>query len=84
MTTETLLPPQRDSHAQAGRLWKSEHVAQVTIIDGVPTPLHVRRHDVQTDSTTALPMTEVTYDVTLPEEMCDPKQFRTTVAAPVW
>ena len=23
-------------------------------------------------------------DVTLPEEMCDPRQLRTTVASPVW
>ena len=41
-------------------------------------------HDVQTDSTTMLQMTEVTYNVTLPDEMFDPKQLRTTVASPVW
>lgn len=84
VTTETLLPLQRDYYDLAGQLWKTEYFDQVTVIDGSPTPLRVRMHDMQQDTTTLLQMSEVTYNVELPDEMFDPQRLRATVASPVW
>lgn len=84
VAVDSLLPLQRDYYDRAGRLWKSEYFDQVTMIDGVPTPLRVRMHDVQADSTTELQMSEVRYDVELPDALFDPEQLRTAVDSPLW
>jgi len=83
VTTDTLLPLQRDYYDRAGHLWKTEHFDQVTVLDGIPTPLRVRMHEVQQDTTTILQMSEVTYNVDLPDALFDPQRQRTTVVSPL-
>ena len=49
----------------------------------IPTPLRVRMHEVQQDTTTILQMSEVTYNVDLPDALFDPQRLRTTVVSPL-
>lgn len=84
VATESLLPLQRDYYDRAGRLWKTEFFEQMSVIDGVPTPLRIRMHDVQRDSTTELQMSEVRYDVELPDVLFDPQRLRETVTSSLW
>jgi outer membrane lipoprotein-sorting protein len=84
VATDSLLPLQRDYYDRAGRLWKAEFFEQVSVINGVPTPLRIRMHDVQQDSTTELHMSEVRYDVELPDALFDPQQLRETVTSSLW
>lgn len=84
VAAESLLPLQRDYYDRAGRLWKTEVFDQVSIIDGIPTPLRIRMHDVQQDSTTELQMSEVRYDVELPDALFDPRRLRETVTSSLW
>jgi hypothetical protein len=84
VAADSLLPLQRDYYDRAGRLWKSEYFEQVTVIDGIPTPLRIRMHDLQADSTTELQMSEVRYDVEVPDALFDPEQLRAAVTSPLW
>jgi hypothetical protein len=43
-----------------------------------------RMPDVQQDTTTVLQMSEVTYNVDLPDALFDPQRLRTTVVSPLW
>jgi len=84
VTTETRLPVQRNYYDVAGRLWKIMTFDQVKTIDGIPTPLHIRLHDVQQDSTTNVTFSQVRYDVDLSETLFDPDHLPQTVEARWW
>jgi outer membrane lipoprotein-sorting protein len=84
VSAETLLPLQRDYYDRAGRLWKTALFDQVAVIDGVPTPLRVRMLEVQQDTSTELRMSEVRYDVELPDELFEPRRLREAIHSPLW
>jgi len=73
VAADSMLPLQRDFYNRAGELWKSEFFEQVTVIDGVPTPLRIRMQDVQLGTSTELRLSEVRTDVDIPDEFFDPK-----------
>jgi hypothetical protein len=76
MGAPTALP--LDSHAR-------EIIFFLFILFFVSSSLLLRRmHDVQQDTTTVLQMSEVTYNVDLPDALFDPQQLRTTVVSPLW
>jgi outer membrane lipoprotein-sorting protein len=84
IATDSLLPVQRDYYDVAGRLWKTMTFDQVRTIDGIPTPLHIRMHDVQQDSNTDVTFSEVHYGADLPEALFDSEHLPQTVESRWW
>ncbi len=84
VAADSLLPLQRDYYDRAGQLWKTEVFEQVTIIDDVPTPLRIRMHDLQQGTTTEVQMSEVRFDVDLPDALFHPERLREVVTSPLW
>src|SRR5215813_6840639 len=84
VAADSLLPLQRDYYDGAGELWKTEHFEQVSVIDGVPTPLHITMEDVQGKSSTELNVSEVRYDVDIPDAVFAPDRLPQVVAHPLW
>ncbi|MEW6297928.1 MAG: outer membrane lipoprotein-sorting protein [Thermodesulfobacteriota bacterium] len=84
IAADSLLPLRRDFYDRAGRLWKSEFFEEVATIDGKPTPLRVRMHDVRQDTVTELRVSDVRTDVELPDELFDPDQLPEVIGSPLW
>jgi hypothetical protein len=84
IAADSRLPVQRDYYDIAGQLWKMMTFDQVKTIDGIPTPLHIRMHDVQQDSATDVTFSEVHYGVQLSERLFTPEQLPQTVEARWW
>lgn len=84
VNADSLLPLQRDYYDTAGRLWKTVLFEQVSIIDGVPTPLRLRMQDLQQDTSTELTMSEVRYDADLPEALFEPSGLPQVATSPLW
>ena len=84
VTTDTMLPVQRNYYDVAGRLWKTMTFGRVKTIDDIPTPLHIRMRDVQQDTGTDVTFSEVRYDVDLPDTLFDPERLPQTVEARWW
>jgi outer membrane lipoprotein-sorting protein len=84
VTADSLLPLQREYYDRAGQLWKTEVFDQVTVIDGVPTPLRIRMHDLQQGTMTEVQMSEVRFDVDLPAPLFQPQRLREAVTSPLW
>src|SRR5262245_23869633 len=66
VSIDTMLPIEREYYDVAGQLWKRMTFDQVTTIDGVPSPLHIRMHDIQQNSSTDVTFSDVRYGVKLP------------------
>jgi len=84
VAADSLLPLQRDYYDAAGQLWKTELFEQVSVIDGVPTPLHITMKDLQGKSSTELTISEVRYDVEIPDTIFDPDRLSQVAAHPLW
>ena len=84
VAVDTLLPIEREYYDVAGRLWKRMTFDQVKTIEGILTPLHIRMHDVQQNSTTEVRFSDVRYGVQLPDTIFDPLQLPQTVEAQWW
>ncbi len=81
---DSLLPMQRDFYDVAGELWATQIFQEVSVIDGVPTPLRIRMTNVQQQTYTELKMSEVRYDVDVPDTLLDPLRLSEVVEAPFW
>jgi outer membrane lipoprotein-sorting protein len=84
VAADSMLPLQRDFYDQAGRLWKSEFFEEVSVIDGVPTPLRIRMQDVQQGTSTELRVNAVRTDVDIPDELFDPEHLPRAAEARLW
>jgi len=82
--TDSLLPLQRDYYNNDGELWKTELFEDVSVIDGVPTPLKVRMKDIIEATSTELTISEVDYDADIPDELFYPKELSRVGAHPIW
>ena len=80
----TSLPVQRDYYDTSGALWKTESLDNVTEIDGVPTVLHAIMKDVQSQTSTELTISEVRYDVEVPDSVFEPYKLAQLVDHPLW
>jgi outer membrane lipoprotein-sorting protein len=80
----SMLPLQRDSYDRAGVLWKTEVFENVTVIDGVPTPLVMRMQDRQAGTSTELRVSEVRYDVDIPDDFFTPERLPQAATSPLW
>ena len=84
ITAGNKLPLQRDYYDPAGALWKTEVFNRITDIDGVPTVLHAEMKDVQAQTATELTISEVRYDVDVPDAIFDPMKLGQLADHPLW
>jgi hypothetical protein len=64
-------------------LWKTELFEEETI-DGVPTPIRIQMQDLQGKSSTEMRVSDVRYDVEVPDALFDPMKPPTAATSPVW
>ena len=83
VSKDSKLPLQRDYYDVAGKLWKTETFEEEKI-DGVPTAIRIQMKDVQGKSTTELRVTDVRYNVDVPDALFDPLKLSTAANSPVW
>jgi hypothetical protein len=83
VSKDSLLPVQRDYYDPAGTLWKTE-LFEEDKIDGVPTLIRIQMQDLQGKSSTEIRVSNVAYDVALPDALFDPMRLPVAVNAPVW
>jgi outer membrane lipoprotein-sorting protein len=79
-----LLPLQRDYYDPAGVLWKTEIFDSATVIDGVPTILHVQLKDLEGKTSTDLDVSSIKYDVEVPDSIFDPDRLPALADDPLW
>ncbi len=78
------LPLKREYYDPAGALWKIEAFDRITDIDGIPTVLHAGMKDVQAGTGTDLTVSEVRYDVDVPDAIFDPMKLGQLADHPLW
>jgi len=78
------LPVKREYYDPAGALWKVEAFDNITDIDGSPTVLHALMKDVQAQTSTDLAVSEVRYDVDVPDGIFDPLKLGQLADHPLW
>jgi outer membrane lipoprotein-sorting protein len=83
VAADSFLPLQRDYYDTEGRLWKTEFFKELATINNVPTPLLTQMKN-KDGSSTDLKVTEVQYDVKIPDELFDPNLLPKAVESPLW
>lgn len=78
------LPLQRRLYDAAKQLWKVERWEDVSVVDGVPTTMHVSMNDVQARTRTDINVSAVRYDVDVSDTLFDPSQLPKAAASPLW
>jgi hypothetical protein len=73
VSKETFLPLVRDFYDITGTLWKRQLFEEITVINGIPTPLWITMNNVQTKTSTEYRVSEVCYGAGLPDEVFQPK-----------
>lgn len=81
---KSMMPVERDYFDPAGELWKVETIDSVSVIDGAPTALAVTMKDVQTKTQTVLTVTNVKFDVELPDSLFEPGNLPKSIQSPVF
>jgi carbonic anhydrase len=81
---DSMLPLERQYYDVAGSLWKKEVFEDVSVINGIATPLHVTMEDVQTRTMTELKVQQVEYDRSIPDSLFDPVQLPQGVQFSTW
>jgi hypothetical protein len=80
----TKQPLKREYYDVANRLWKVETFEDVAAIHGAPTAQHVRMQDVQTGYSSDYRVSDLAYDVQIPQELFDWQQLPKAADHPVW
>ncbi len=80
----TMLPLERDYYDPTGMLWKREVFDSVTTIDDAPTVLHVQMTDLEVNSSTNMNVSQVQYDVQVPDALFEPQHLPQLADDPVW
>jgi len=73
VAADTLLPLQRDFYGPPGDLWKTELFEDVSVINGVPTPLRIKMKDLESNGSTELYLSDVEYDIPIPDSIFEPQ-----------
>jgi len=81
---DSLLPVKREYYDPAGKVWKTETFENIATIDGVPTPLRVRMKDEKSGWSTEMAISEVAYDVEIPDIVFDPQSLPQILTQPLW
>jgi outer membrane lipoprotein-sorting protein len=77
------LPLRREYYDVAGTLWKTE-TFDITTIDGVPTPTRILMQDLQGKTSTEMRVSEIRYDVDIPDSLFNPAGLPAVANSPVW
>lgn len=80
----TWLPVRRDHYDVVGELWKVAVRDRSAVVDGIPTPIHFRMEDKQMGGSTDVQVTDVHYQVDLPDELFQPVRLPQAATNPVW
>jgi hypothetical protein len=83
VSKDSMLPLQRDYYDVAGTLWKTE-LFEEEKIDGVPTPIRIQMKDLQGKSSTEIRVSDVRYNVEVPDVLFDPMKLSTAASSPAW
>jgi outer membrane lipoprotein-sorting protein len=78
------LPLRREYYDQDNHLWKVEEVQSEADVDGTPTLLAIVMKDKQANTSTELQVSEVQYDVKIPDDLFDPARLPSISEHPVW
>lgn len=78
------LPLERDHYDRANVLWRKEIFEDVAVVDGVPTPMHVRMDDVESGDWSDYRVDDLQYDVSVPDAVFDPDRLPDAASNPVW
>jgi len=78
------LPLQRDHYDTANALWRRQVYEDVAVVDGIPTPMHVRVDDVQSKNWSDYKLDDLHYDVKVPDEIFDPQKLPDVITSPLW
>ncbi|MCC7413214.1 MAG: outer membrane lipoprotein-sorting protein [Gammaproteobacteria bacterium] len=81
---ETRLPIERRFYDAGGRLWKVETFRDLTVIDGVPTPITIVMEDVQAHTQSRMQLEDINYAAKLPVRLFDPAALGVVAADPTW
>lgn len=81
---ETWLPVRREFFDPGTHLWKIETFDEVHTIDGVPTALHLRMEDVQAKSNSEITVSDVRFDIDVPDTLFDPSELREVASNPIF
>jgi hypothetical protein len=81
--TKTMMPVERDYYDPAGQLWKVETIDAASVVDGAPVAIAVTMKDIQSKTQTKMAVTNIKFDVDLPDTLFDPANLRTVVQSPV-
>jgi outer membrane lipoprotein-sorting protein len=78
------LPLERDHYDVANVLWRKQIFEEVAVVDDVPTPMHVRMDDLESGDWSDYRVTELQYEVSVPDEVFDPDRLDGAAQNPVW
>lgn len=81
--TKTSLPIERDYFDPAGQLWKVETIDSASVVDGAPVVMAVTMKDIQSKTQTKLTVTNVKFDVDLPDSLFESANLRAAIQSPV-
>jgi hypothetical protein len=81
---DSKLPLERDLYDTTGRLWKKETFSNVTVVNGLPTPMSITMKDVLNGTMTELKITSIRTDMEIPNEFFLPEHLSKAADAPIW
>ncbi len=84
IAADSWLPLRRELYAPSSELWKVERFADVTVVDGVRTPLRIRMDDVRERGSSELAITGVHYGGDIDDRLFDPARLADAVDSPLW
>jgi hypothetical protein len=84
VSKDTHLPLERDYYDVGGKLWKEEIFDQVTVVNGIPTPLRIVMKDVQNETESVFDVSEVRYDIDIPKHLFDPGALSRAANSSFW
>ncbi|MFH2045427.1 MAG: outer membrane lipoprotein-sorting protein [Pseudomonadota bacterium] len=84
ITKDSFLLIRRDYYSPNNILWKRQLSENLTLINGVLTPLRIRMINFQNNTSTELIVNELDPDIELPDEIFVPEQLKYSLKCPVW
>jgi hypothetical protein len=84
VAADSKLPVERDYYDPAGRLLKKELFQVASVVNGVPTALQIVMKDLEGHGSTELNVSEVDYDLALPDELFDPNRLPLVSREGIW
>jgi outer membrane lipoprotein-sorting protein len=81
---DSFLPLERDYYDPGNQLWKVEQFEDITVIDGVPTPLRIVMEDRLGGGSSEQRVSHVRYDVKVPDDLFSPDNLPRASTRSFW